>query len=190
MSSGQEVGDIFAYGSGPATALLRSPTVIIATIALWGMNIQLFRKFGIDHVRVLTGGSPQSEDDKEQKLGEKEESSTDANEMTSGKCFLLAGILFALLNLVTNIWMNIFNGTTITAILIYYAIILTAIIVPFRCTQWIRNGAKVFLHRGKELFIPRCACVTGRAPIPVPFIDVFFADGMCSLSKVRSPSTT
>lgn len=64
MSSGQEVGDIFAYGKGPATALLRSPTVIIASIALWGMNILLFRLFGIDHVRVLTGSSVQNEENK------------------------------------------------------------------------------------------------------------------------------
>lgn len=186
MSSGQEVGDIFAYGKGPTTALLRSPTVIIATIALWGMNILLFRKFGIDHVRVLTGGTPQTEDEKDQKAGDKEDASAEAkvSDMTAGKCFSLAFILFVLLNLVTSVWMNVFEGTTISAILLYYAIILTAVIVPLRCTQWIRNGAKIVFRRGCELFNPRCACITGGAPVPVPFIDVFFADGMCSLSKV------
>ena len=33
--------------------MLRSPTVIIARIGLWGMNVYFFRLFGIDYVRVL-----------------------------------------------------------------------------------------------------------------------------------------
>jgi hypothetical protein len=53
MSSTQEVGEIFGEGSGPAHAMLRSPTVLIASIGLWGMNVYFFRLFGIDYVRVL-----------------------------------------------------------------------------------------------------------------------------------------
>jgi EXS family len=53
MSSTQEVGEIFGAGSGPAHAMLRSPTVLIASIGLWGMNVYFFRLFGIDHVKVL-----------------------------------------------------------------------------------------------------------------------------------------
>ena len=53
MSSGQEVGEIFGSGTGPATALLRSPTVIIAAVGLWGMNVYLFKLFGIDYEKVL-----------------------------------------------------------------------------------------------------------------------------------------
>eukprot|EP00985_Skeletonema_marinoi_P024489 scaffold17055_cov73-Skeletonema_marinoi.AAC.2 len=54
MSSGQEVGEIFGDGSGPAMSLLRSPTVIIAAVGLWGMNVYLFKLFKIDYVHVLT----------------------------------------------------------------------------------------------------------------------------------------
>ena len=54
MSSSHEVGEIFGDGKGPATALLRSPTVIIVAVGLWGMNVYLFRLFGIDYTHVLT----------------------------------------------------------------------------------------------------------------------------------------
>ena len=67
MSSGQEVGEIFGEGTGPATALLRSPTVIIASIALWGMNVFLFRLFGIDYVRVLLHDLRKEEQEKKLK---------------------------------------------------------------------------------------------------------------------------
>jgi hypothetical protein len=53
MSSTQEVGEIFGSGSGPAHAMLRSPTVLIASIGLWGMNVYFFKLFGIDYVKVL-----------------------------------------------------------------------------------------------------------------------------------------
>jgi len=67
MSSGQEVGAIFGDGAGPATALLRSPTVIIASIALWGMNVCLFRLFGIDYVYILQLDLKKEEDEKKEK---------------------------------------------------------------------------------------------------------------------------
>jgi hypothetical protein len=53
MSSTQEVGEIFGAGKGPAHAMMRSPTVLIASIGLWGMNVFFFRIFGIDYVKVL-----------------------------------------------------------------------------------------------------------------------------------------
>ena len=53
MSSTQEVGDIFGEGKGPAQAMLRSPTVLIVSVGLWGMNIFFFHLFGIDYKRVL-----------------------------------------------------------------------------------------------------------------------------------------
>ena len=53
MSSTQEVGEIFGEGSGPAHAMLRSPTVLIASVGLWGMNVFFFKLFGIDYVKVL-----------------------------------------------------------------------------------------------------------------------------------------
>lgn len=199
MSSGQEVGDIFEYGKGPATALLRSPTVVIASIALWGMNILLFRMFGIDHVRVLTAGIQQSDNESEKDaLNEKEnenfvdtdesaalkENSSSSSEITASKCFLLSAILFLLLNTTTYVWMDVLEGRTIGAILFFYLVVLVGVVTPLKQTQWIRDAAKVVFHRATELLNPRCSCLTGDQPIPIPFIDVFFADGMCSLSKV------
>ena len=51
--STQEVGQIFGEGSGPEDAMLRSPTVIIASIGLWGMNVYFFNLFKINYVKVL-----------------------------------------------------------------------------------------------------------------------------------------
>lgn len=53
MSSTQEAGEIFGAGGGPAHAMLRSPTVLIASVGLWGMNLFLFRLFRIDYVKVM-----------------------------------------------------------------------------------------------------------------------------------------
>jgi EXS family len=51
MSSTQEVGNLFFVG--PAHAMLRSPTVLIASVGLWGMNVYFYRLFGIDYIKVL-----------------------------------------------------------------------------------------------------------------------------------------
>ena len=54
MSGTQEVGDIFGSGKGGVyDAMLRSPTVLIASIGLWGMNIYVFKWFTIDYIKVL-----------------------------------------------------------------------------------------------------------------------------------------
>lgn len=76
MSSGQEVGAIFGDGTGPATALLRSPTVIIASIALWGMNVCLFRLFGIDYAYVLLLDVRKAEEKEKNKVKKKIENET------------------------------------------------------------------------------------------------------------------
>ena len=49
MSGTQEVGEIFGAGRGASNAMLRSPTVLIASVGLWGMNIYLFKLFSIDY---------------------------------------------------------------------------------------------------------------------------------------------
>ena len=53
MSSTQEAGEIFGEGRGPAHAMLRSPTALIASVGLWGMNVFFFRLFRIDYVKVM-----------------------------------------------------------------------------------------------------------------------------------------
>jgi hypothetical protein len=61
--------------------------------------------------------------------------------------------------------------------------VVVGIAVPLPSTRWVRHILMVVLQRAAELINPRCAC-NGTMPRPIPFIDVFFADGMCSLSKV------
>jgi hypothetical protein len=238
MSSGQEVGTIFGEGTGPATALLRSPTVLIATIALWGMNVCLFRLFGIDYVHVLTldlkkqeeerkkrrhkikGNAvhvevkPMMEDHNEEpkihgKKGEcdsVEYSDNDDEELTpisledsvskftsnrnsvnleitEVKLLGLSVLLMVTLYLTSFVWIRIGRGSTIGAILCFYVLVAAVIILPIPSTAWVRLACTTVLNRAGELLKPRCSCIHGR-PKSVPFIDVFFADAMCSMSKV------
>lgn len=238
MSSGQEVGEIFGSGSGPATALLRSPTVIIASIGLWGMNIFFFRLFGIDYIKVLNGGkdpSPQTEparsngeSGKESQVGGHDPNASKAlvkdvsgaqeltqtakgrlnksdnksdnkpvsnkkkspemacsgSEVTAGKCLSLCCILFILLHLTEYVFINVLKGGTIGAIFAFYVTATFGMALPLRQTRWIRVAIGTVVYRAMELVNPRCSCLGHVAPIPVPFVDVFFADAMCSMSKV------
>lgn len=229
MSSGQEVGTIFGEGAGPATAILRSPTVIIATIALWGMNVCLFRIFGIDYAHVLMldlkkeeahnkrkrRKSSNPKETKEEKeieltpfLNEKhfnnssasDEDDSDAHsksdesfvekmpkrqhyEITEVKLLSLSALLMITLYTTSYIWIQIFRGSTIGAIFCFYFMVMIGAILPLSSTAWIRLAFKTVLERVGEILKPRCSCVHGK-PKPVPFIDVFFADAMCSMSKV------
>lgn len=201
MSSGQEVGDIFGDGHGPATALLRSPTVIIASIALWGMNIRLFRLFGIDHVKVLNGGnnnnnsnttttsvvdSPSHDLDSTNEIQAQPQQTTvvEGEEITASKCFLLSFLLYMTMSLSQYIYMTLFGGSQIGAIFFFYFLVIGMIVTPIKQFNWIRRACSVVKKRALELVNPRCSCLTGQEALPVPFIDVFFADAMCSLSKV------
>ena len=235
MSSAQEVGEIFGDGNGPATALLRSPTVIIFTVALWGMNVCLFRIFGIDYVHVLTLDLKKEEEENAKKktrgrsggdiLAHLEEKSSedmkDGVEMTSlskggedngsedlstiayddtlsttsslrssadyeiteTKLVGLAALLIFTLYATSYFWIQIGRGSTIGAIFCFYLMVLFGILVPLPSTAWVRLACRTVFRRAGELLRPRCSCIHGR-PRPVPFIDVFFADAMCSMSKV------
>mmetsp|Transcript_11104 Transcript_11104/g.16829 ORF Transcript_11104/g.16829 Transcript_11104/m.16829 type:complete len:544 (-) Transcript_11104:150-1781(-) len=238
MSSGQEVGAIFGDGAGPATALLRSPTVIIASIALWGMNVCLFRLFGIDYVYILQLDLKKEEDEKKRKkktitkggiithdevpsrkdeagraggdkimgegdtseegvelltpggknLSDKAVSTTSGRygsnyDITENKLLSLAFILIVTLYFTSFVWIDIGRGSTFGAIFFFYSLVLVGILLPFPSTAWMRLAARTVLQRAGALLRPRCSCLFGK-PRPVPFIDVFFADAMCSLSKV------
>lgn len=258
MSSGQEVGAIFGDGTGPAAALLRSPTVIIASVALWGMNVCLFRLFGIDYVYVLTLDLKKDEEKSQKKkkikqttmggaaheelstsepevddlsgldqrnnsgeiemsglsmLAKKTENSEDNNlvnvslyadpglspssketkavvassnyDITEVKLVGLAVILIFTLYLTSYFWIQVGRGTTIGAIFFFYFLVFVGIAVPLPSTSWIRLACRTIFARMGALVKPRCSCIHGK-PKPVPFIDVFFADGMCSMSKVRN----
>jgi len=270
MSSGQEVGQIFGEGSGPATALLRSPTVIIASIGLWGMNVYFFRLFGIDYHYVLnldlvkekereaakagnngaggnsTNGTSTNGEGNDQPVTasmemtavsgrgspintpEEDKWSDEATvasdqsdltkrrhrktrsednptclpsteegkhavpyegavgEITATKLLYLSASLLLLLHTTTIVWIDVLNGTTMGAIFAFYSAVTVAIVIPCQQNLWIRKSCVTVLQRAAELLNPRCSCVivSPDGPRPVPFIDVFFADAMCSLSKV------
>mmetsp|Transcript_11739 Transcript_11739/g.18198 ORF Transcript_11739/g.18198 Transcript_11739/m.18198 type:complete len:463 (-) Transcript_11739:66-1454(-) len=214
MSSTQEVGEIFGEGSGPAQAMLRSPNVIIASIGLWGMNVFFFRLFGLDYVRILNLDLIKEQEEKAKAAGvtnDKEmENGTitvsDDNSddhypdsattsfgggcsrggITSSKLVFLSISLLALLHSTTYVWMSLMGGGTIGAVLLFYTTVALGIAIPLPSTKWLRMSAVIVLQRAFELVNPRCSCVSPDpyGPRPIPFIDVFFADAMCSLSKV------
>ena len=236
MSSGQEVGEIFGDGSGPATALLRSPTVIIAAVGLWGMNVYLFRLFGIDYAHVLTLDLIKEKEANEKGEGKQDDASTsgdtcsigssnsaaglnlekrhghssnssttpdhspgsaskkhygnnekaaaEGDQVTAGKLITFSLSLLLLLHLSTVIWIDYIGGSAIGAIFAFYTSVVVGIVVPFPSSAWIRTACVTVFHRAFELINPRCFCLQSGIPRAVPFIDVFFADAMCSLSKV------
>jgi hypothetical protein len=238
MSSTQEAGEIFGEGKGPAQAMLRSPTVLIASVGLWGMNLFFFRLFGIDYVHVLNydlvkekldnglaldnGGSISSlntngsinnnnKDNKVMRESHAELAVAAAKELeyndddyngvgsdfyepnrgiTWSKLVTLSMLLLFLLHLTTHVWMDVLNGGSIGAIMAFYSAVTLAIVIPLPATQWLRKGTWITLQRVFELINPRCSCFTAccskdsNGPRPIPFIDVFVADAMCSLSKV------
>eukprot|EP00557_Chaetoceros_sp_GSL56_P003458 CAMPEP_0176504688 /NCGR_PEP_ID=MMETSP0200_2-20121128/16075_1 /TAXON_ID=947934 /ORGANISM="Chaetoceros sp., Strain GSL56" /LENGTH=355 /DNA_ID=CAMNT_0017904153 /DNA_START=20 /DNA_END=1085 /DNA_ORIENTATION=+ len=238
MSSGQEVGTIFGKGTGPATALLRSPTVLIASIALWGMNVCLFRLFGIDYVHVLTLDLKKQEEEKKKRRHKikgtaahvEVKSSEDHNEELKGHgkrgesdsteyseddddndddskelipkaledsvpkftnrnsanleiTAWFVSVANGHVDVTSFLWIRVGRGSTIGAIICFYSIVATGIMFPIPSTAWVRLACATVLNRAGELLKPRCSCLHGK-PRSVPFIDVFFADAMCSMSKV------
>jgi hypothetical protein len=227
MSSTQEVGEIFGAGSGPAHAMLRSPTVLIASVGLWGMNVFFFRVFGIDFVKVMkydllqlemvsekdrflklsksnkdspapSKSPPSSEeldygsdDDDDYSTYDDENSSEggplgDPNAVTWERLVGLSMMLLFILHSAYYWWIDIMGGGSVGAIFAFYGAVTVAIIFPFPSTRWLRKSAVLVLQRVFELINPRCSCVQPdpAGPRPIPFVDVFFADAMCSLSKV------
>jgi EXS family len=202
MSSTQEVGPIFGEGEGPAHSLLRSPTVIILSIGLWGMNIYFFRLFKLDYVHILNldlikeRQAMSTSDDVSEKNSEFDQpnSSTSAyisvvpqgSRITGGKCVALSFFLLFLLHMAEYLWVGVYGGSSMGAIFIFYSAVCFAFLIPLASTRWIRIATALVFQRTFELFNPRCSCIkqTSNGPRPIPFIDVFYADAMCSLSKV------
>jgi hypothetical protein len=190
MSSTQEVGPIFGEGEGPAQSLLRSPTVIILSIGLWGMNIYFFRLFKLDYVHILNLDLIKER----QSLADDDETPAPSylhevpfgTQITAGKCICLSVFLLFLLHISEYLWVDVHGGSSIGAIVFFYVAFALAITFPLTTTRWIRTATFLVLQRTFELFNPRCSCITQPAngPRPIPFIDVFYADAMCSLSKV------
>jgi hypothetical protein len=215
MSGTDEVGPIFGEGEGPAQSMLRSPTVIIASIGLWGMNIYFYRKFKVDYVYILNldlmkereaeaaainGGEVKvrvEKIDKNSDFGDFEDDESPSSparmaaipfgsRITWDKCVGLSIFLLFLLHVSEYVWVKIHGGSSIGATLFFYLAFILAIVFPLTTTRWIRIATVLVLQRSYELINPRCSCITQppNGPRPIPFIDVFYADAMCSMSKV------
>jgi hypothetical protein len=232
MSSTQEVGEIFGEGAGPAQAMLRSPTVLILSVGLWGMNVFFFQLFGINYEYVLNydlmaerkestqlqqhqvrGMSNQSmdsnafndEEDECQGLNnqsmdsnafndeDEEEEYQDpveekpASSVTWCKLVLFSSVMLVVLNSWTYYWTDYLGRGSIGAVFSFYGCVMLYICFPIPSNRWLQRSFVVVLQRAFELVNPRCSCITmdpNSGPRPIPFIDVFFADAMCSLSKV------
>ena len=162
------------------------------------MNVYFFKLFKIDYAYVLTldlvkereadhkdgidGDSP------EQRIGGpngKRHNNTSSDEdVTAGKLVVFSLSLLLLLHISTEIWIEVLQGSTIGAIFAFYTAAIVGIALPLSSTAWIRSSVGICLHRALELVNPRCFCFSSGMPRAVPFVDVFFADAMCSLSKV------
>ena len=219
MSSTQEAGDIFGEGIGPAQMMLRSPTVLIASVGLWGMNVYFFRLFHIDYYHVLnldlfkeraaqlkaasgtkldvenvnpddsktsSKTSDVGDDDDYQDAVFADDPEDYGRAVTWQKLIGLSVVLILMLHLSIFAWMDLLGGGSIGAVFAFYFAVLVGIVIPLPSTRWLRTSCVIVLQRAFELVNPRCFCVNSdpSGPRPIPFIDVFFADGMCSLSKV------
>ena len=262
MASAQEVGEIFGDGQGPAQMMLRSPTVIIAGIGLWGMNVYFFRLFKIDYVKVLNldlvkeretkllseSGTDHhvgrirrkdSVDDDDNKSlskrsdieldddnisilsgGSSHNNNNSSNSTVNGgagggaksssmsaldaastrspslvppgsritwiRLVVLSIFLMIVLETIERVWVESMGQSIISAVFVFYAAFAMAVLFPIASTRWLRNATVLVLQRTFELVNPRCSCITQerKGPRPIPFVDVFYADAMCSLSKV------
>ena len=229
MSSTQEAGEIFGEGKGPAQAMLRSPTVLIVSVGLWGMNILMFRLFGINYRYVLNydlmmeeeaanradevarnndgsinlrggnvgahtsssnsfmgidGDDDASEDDFYDEPPAPQERSGSA--ITWERLVIFSISLLVILHYTTHYWMDHLGQASIGAVFSFYGVVLIYIFLPFPSNRWMRKAFVIVLQRSFALINPRCSCVSPdtNGPRPIPFVDVFFADAMCSLSKV------
>jgi len=99
----------------------------------------------------------------------------------------LSILLLFLLHSTYYMWIDVLDGGQLGAVFAFYFVVLFAIVLPLPTTRWLRKSTVIALQRSFELVNPRCSCVNSDpiyGPRPVPFVDVFFADAMCSLSKV------
>jgi EXS family len=123
-----------------------------------------------------------------------------SEEITAGRLIGLSITLLVLLHGTYTIWLDVLGGEQIGAVFAFYGAVTMAILFPLPSTRWLRKSAVLTLQRAYELIRVRHPCASSllqrrittsdddknavKVPRPIPFIDVFFADAMCSLSKV------
>jgi hypothetical protein len=113
-----------------------------------------------------------------------------SEEITSGRLVCLSLTLLILLHFSYSLWIDGLGGGSVGAVFAFYGAVVIAILFPLPSTRWLRHAGYIVVTRTLELFNPRCRCTnpvaSGASKLPrsIPFLDVFFADAMCSFSKV------
>jgi len=104
------------------------------------------------------------------------------------KFVLFSAVLLFLLHFSTHYWMDHLHRSSIGAVAFFYSTMMLYIFVPIRQNEWLRRSFVIVVQRTCALIHPRCSCIrligTNQMPRRIPFVDVFYADAMCSLSKV------
>ena len=104
------------------------------------------------------------------------------------KLVMFSAILLFLLHVSTHYWMDHLEKSSIGAVFFFYTTVAVYVLVPLRRNAWLRRSLRIVVQRAWALVRPRCSCIslagTSIPPRRIPFVDVFFADAMCSLSKV------
>ena len=91
--------------------------------------------------------------------------------------------LLFVLHFTTHFWMEVLGRSSIGAVFSFYGAVFIYILLPLPSTRWLKRAVKITLQRCLELLTPRFHN-SQQYLRPIPFIDVFFADAMCSMSKV------
>lgn len=205
--------------------MLRSPTVLIVSVGLWGMNIFLFNLFRINYRYVLkhdllwerkrekqkrensppkiartrvpsfdddvdtrSQASPSATDSSVDVLLVEEDSHIHDDHMSGASITWYKLVAFSIsllfvLHFTTHFWMESLGRSSIGAVFSFYGAVLLYMLIPFPSTKWLKRAIYITLQRCLELIRPRFHS-SQQYLRPIPFIDVFFADAMCSLSKV------
>jgi hypothetical protein len=105
------------------------------------------------------------------------------------KLVMFSILLLLILHYTTHYWMDHLKRGSIGAVGFFYCIVLLYIFLPFKQNEWLRRSFIIIIKRTYALIHPRCSWIRliGKPlsiPRRIPFIDVFYADAMCSLSKV------
>jgi len=148
------------------------------------LNRQSNKQAGLTKSNKRTSTTTTDKNDKQ--YGRRDHTQNIDSEITSSKLILLSLSLLLTLHISTVLWIDYIGGTSIGAIFTFYILVLIGILLPIQSTSWIRIALTTIFHRAFELIHPRCFCLQGNNVLPraIPFVDVFFADAMCSLSKV------
>mmetsp|Transcript_16806 Transcript_16806/g.47131 ORF Transcript_16806/g.47131 Transcript_16806/m.47131 type:complete len:477 (+) Transcript_16806:152-1582(+) len=188
--------------SGHSAVILRSPTVLIVSIGLWGMNVFFFRLFGIKYRYVLNYDLMKEKEEAKHKgshavtAAERDltddEDDDDPDDRSGASITWNKLVLFSMTSLLIlqviarSDFVKKDESNLPFAVFFFYVAVLVYIIFPISSNRWMRKSFSIVLQRTYELFNPRCSCIFSDAngPRPIPFIDVFYADAMCSMSKV------